>query len=98
MSNKSGEGFLLTSKLYKSANNAAILDPKNQKMKGDAYVHPEQTAIKKQQNTAKKQIATWKIHANEVYEKLGHPGGGSMCANAKHPNYIVKGELEVFKY
>ena len=49
MENKSSKGFLLTTKFYKSANNAAILDPKKRKPEGKASVHTEGKAVKKQE-------------------------------------------------
>ena len=48
IANKAGKGFLLTAKLYKSANNAAILNPEKRKLEGKASIQPEGTAIKKQ--------------------------------------------------
>ena len=54
MANKSGKGFLLTTNLYKSSNNAAILDTKNRNPEGKAAIHTEGMEVKKQDNTTKK--------------------------------------------
>ena len=47
MVNKSSGIFLLTTKFYKSANGAAILDPDKGNPEGEAYVKPEGTNINK---------------------------------------------------
>ena len=56
ISNNSGKGFLLTIKLYKSKNNAAIPPPENKNPEGKAAAHPEETAIKKQENKTTKKL------------------------------------------
>ena len=74
MASKAGEGFLLTTNFYNSANYASLLDPKKRNLEGKAYIQPKGAAIKKQENTTTKQIAMRKIHAKELHMKLGHPG------------------------
>ena len=72
MSNKSGEGFLLTTKLYKSAYNAILLVPDKWKSEGKAYIQPEGKVITKHKNTTTKQIVMQKIYARNLHVKLGH--------------------------
>ena len=48
MANKAGELFLLTTKLYKSANNANFLAPSKRKPYRKEAVQPIGTAVKKQ--------------------------------------------------
>ena len=40
MANKSGKGFLLTIKFYKSTNNTALLPPEKRNIEGKASVNP----------------------------------------------------------
>ena len=80
MANKSGKGFLLTTKLYKITNGANILDPNNQGLEGKLDVHPELSSIEKQENTKTKKITMQKIDANKLHAKLGHPIEDSMRA------------------
>ena len=96
MANISGEGFLLTTKFYKSAHNADILSPDKRNPEGKSDVQPEGTGVKKQNNTTTKQITTRKICANDLHTKLFHPREYRMCATAKHLHDIVKGTLWVF--
>ena len=95
MANKAGEGFLPTTKFYKSANNADLLAPKKWNSEGKASIHPEGMATKKKDNTTTKQIATQKIHSNELHTNLVYPGEDSMHATAKHLHYSVKGMLDI---
>ena len=95
MANNGGKGFLLVAKFYKSANNVALLDPKKRNMERKASVHPEGTAINKQENTTTKHLSMLKIQAYEIYVKLIHPGEDRMRATVKHLHYRVKGVLEV---
>ena len=74
MVKKSGQGFLLTTKFYNSANDAALSAPGKRNPEGKAAIHPEGTSTKKQENMKTKTIVTRKIHANELHAKLGHPG------------------------
>ena len=48
MANKAGEGFILTTKLYNSANDAALLAPKNLNPEGKEVVQLKVTSINKQ--------------------------------------------------
>ena len=80
MANNCGEGFILTTKFYKSANDAAILTPNKQKLEGKAAVHLEGNTAKNQENTTTKQPTTRKIHANELHTKLSHPREDMMRA------------------
>ena len=48
MANKAGEGFLLITRFYKSANNAVLLVPNKQNAEVKAAVKPEGTVINKQ--------------------------------------------------
>ena len=73
MANKSDELFLLTTKFYKSTNYTAILVPNNRNLEEKAAVQPEETALKKQDNTTTKQLAMRKIQANDIHVNLGHP-------------------------
>ena len=54
MANKPGKGILLTTKFYKSANDAALLDPDKRNKEGKADAHPERMAVNKQENTTTK--------------------------------------------
>ena len=92
MVNKDIRGFLQTTKFYKSKKAANPFLPKKRNTEGKASIHPEGTTIKKQGNTTPKQIATRKIHANELHTKL-RLGEDRMRANAKHLRYIAKGTL-----
>ena len=98
MANKSGEGFLLTTKFYKIENYGALLDPKNRKMEDKAVVHPEGTAFEKQINTKTKKIVTLKIHNKELHAKLFHPKKYMMRTTTQHLQYSVKIALEVCEY
>ena len=60
MVNKAGEWFLLTTKLYQSANDVVQLVPKKQNTEG--------AAVKKQDNTTTKQIVTRRL---AIPEKTG---------------------------
>ena len=71
--------------------------PKKKNTEGKADVHPEGTAVNKQENTTTKKISTRKIHVNELHAKLSHPREDRIRATAKHLYYSVKGTLEVFK-
>ena len=51
-----------------------MLDPDKGKPEGEASVKPEGTNINKKQQMTTKQIATRKIHANNLQTKLSHPG------------------------
>ena len=54
METKSGEGFLLTTKFYKSANYSDLLVLEKWKLEWKAYLKPEGLYIKKQENMTKK--------------------------------------------
>ena len=95
MGNKSGGGFLLTTKFYKVANDVSLFVPEKRKTGEETTVHPGGTAVKKQENTTTKHIETRKIHPNELHTKIVHPGEDRMRATAKHLQYIIEGELEV---
>ena len=69
--------------------------PEKRKLEGKASVQTEGAAVKKQENKTTKQIATWKIYANELLTKLGHPREDRMSATVKHLHCSVKGALEV---
>ena len=53
--------------------------------------------VKEKQNKTAKQLATQKIHANEIHAKLGRPGEDRMRATLKNLQHIVKETLEVFE-
>ena len=74
MANTGGEGFLLTTKLYKKINRKAILGINTQNQEGKEAVDTEGTAIKKHKQTKNKQLETQKIHINELHTNLGHSG------------------------
>ena len=93
MENKAGKKFLLTTKFYKSANDAALLAPQKRKPEGKAAIQPEGTATKKQENTKKN--ATRKIHAKKLHAKIGYPGKYMMYTTVKHLHYSVERTLEV---
>ena len=59
MANHSGEGFILTTNFYNSANNANILPPKERNPEGKSAVQPEGVTTKNQEKTTSKQLATW---------------------------------------
>ena len=50
MANKAREGFILTTKFHNSANYSDLLDPEKQNLEFKAYIQPEGTAVKKQEN------------------------------------------------
>ena len=95
MAKKIGERFLLTTKLYNIAKDAAILVPKNHNLEGKSAIQMEGTAVKTKDNMTTKQIATQKIHANKLHAKLGHPGEDRIRATTKHLYYSIKDTLEV---
>ena len=74
---------------------AALLAPDKWKPEYKANIPPEGTAIKKQENTTTKQIATRNIHVKKLHAKLGHTGEDRMRATKKHLHYSNKGTLEV---
>ena len=84
MVNKDIRGFLQTTKFYKSKNAANPFLPKKRNTEGKASIHPEGTTIKKQGNTTPKQIATRKIHANELHTKIGNSREYRMYKTTKH--------------
>ena len=46
MANSSGEAFLLTTMLYKTANDSSILDPEKKKWEGNAAINLEGMVVK----------------------------------------------------
>ena len=84
MENKSGEVFLLNTKFYKSADNAALLVFKKRNTEGKETIQPEGAAVKRQENTTTKHIVLWKVHANELHAKLSHHVEDRMGTTAKH--------------
>ena len=96
MANNGGEWFLLTTKFYKSSNDTALLASEKWDPEGKASVNSEGAAVKKQENMTTKLLVMWKIHANEIHVKLGHPREDRMCATAKHLHNNVEGAIEVF--
>ena len=84
MAYKAGEGFLLTTKLYKSANCTSLLAPEKQKLKGKAVLQLERKSVKKQENMTTRKIATRKIYANELHARLGHNIEDRIRTTAKH--------------
>ena len=48
MANTAGEGFLFTTKFYKSANDAADLAPEKRNPEGNSAIQPEGMAVNKQ--------------------------------------------------
>ena len=64
---------------------------------GGASIQPEGTAVKKQEDTTTKTIATRKFHANEFHAKIGHPIEERMRATANHLHYSIKGALKVYE-
>ena len=85
----------MTTKFYKSANNAALLASKKRKMEGKASIQPEGAAIKKEENTTTKKIATQKVHANDLHANIVHHGEDRIRATKNHLHYSIKGALEV---
>ena len=67
IANKYGKGLILTTKFYKSANDAALLTPEKQNPGGKAATQQEGTKINKKGNTTTKQIKMRKNHANEIH-------------------------------
>ena len=74
MENISSEVFLLTTKIYKNKNYAALLGPKKRKPEDKADMEPEGVAIKKQEQTTTKQQLKRKIHVNYLHANIGQPG------------------------
>ena len=66
-------------------------------MEEKAAVQTGGTTVNKQEQTTTKQLATHKIHANNIHAKLGHPKEERMCATNNHLHQIVKAMLEVFE-
>ena len=91
MANHSSEGFLLTTKFYKSAKGAALLAPKKRNPEGDAFIHLEGTVVNSKKQTTTKTSNTG-IHASELHTKHIHPREERMSATAKHIHYSVKGQ------
>ena len=97
MAKKFSEGFLLTTKFYKNANEAALLIHWKQNPEGRVTVQPKGTSVKKQEQMTTKIIVMRKIHANDLHAKLRNNGEDRMCAIAKYLHYSVKGVIEVCK-
>ena len=97
MTNKAGKGFLLTTKFYKSANNAAFrrLRSGSHNPEGKACIQPKGMDVKKQENTTTKQIVTQKFYANDLHVKLGHPSEDRMRVIIKYLHYIIKDTLDI---
>ena len=95
IANKDGEGFLLTTKFYKSENNADLLAPKKSNMEGKAAKKPERTVVKKQKNTTAKQTETQKFHTKELRSKISHLREDMMHATLKHLQRRIKGTLNI---
>ena len=95
MAKQSGNGFLPTTSFYKSANYAAILTPENQQSEGKGSIQPEGTAVNKQENKTINQIATRKIHADDLHAKLRDLGEYRIHVTEKQLHYSIKGILEV---
>ena len=58
MANHGSEGFILTTNIYKSANNSALLAPNKWKPEVKASVQAEGTSVKNQEKMTTKQLAT----------------------------------------
>ena len=71
------------------------MDTNNISLEGKKAIYSEGVSNKKQENNTTKQLATRKIHANEIHIKLIHPGEDRMCTTANHLYYRIKGVLEV---
>ena len=54
ITNSGSKGLLLTTKLYQSANGAALLDPKKREPERRSAIHTEGMVVKKQDNTKNK--------------------------------------------
>ena len=98
MANHGSEGFILTTNIYKSANNSALLAPNKWKPEVKASVQAEGTSVKNQEKMTTKQLVLQKIYANKLNKKLYHPREDRIRATAKHIHCIIKGVLDVFKY
>ena len=94
MANNTSEGFIPTTKFYKSANGTAMLASNKRDQEEKAEVQKEGTAIKKQENTKTKQIAMQKIYANNIHAKLNHPKEDKMHATVNHLHHRIKRTLE----
>ena len=81
----------MTTKVYKSANETALLELDQKKLEGKADIHPEGVKAKNQDNTKTKQLATQKNHANDIHTKLSHPVQDRICETTEHLHYSVKG-------
>ena len=93
MANNDGEVFLLNTKLYNKANDSSLLVPKKRNLEGKVDVHSKGMAINRQKNNKTKQLKTQKIHANEIYEKLGHTREDIISATANHLHCSVRGKI-----
>ena len=97
MANNDSEVFLLNTKLYNKANDSSLLVPKKRNLEGKVDVHSKGMAINRQKNNKTKQLKPQKIHANDLYGKLGHTGEDIMSATANKLHCSVRGKIEVCK-
>ena len=89
MTSTSRKGFILTTKIYKKTNNAAILGPKKNNIKGKASVKPEGMAVQKNNKNNKKTSDT-EIHTNEIHTKLGHPVEYRLRVTTRNLHYRIE--------
>ena len=69
----------MTTNFYRGANNAALLVTNKRNLEEKVDVYPEGTTVNKQEQTTTKQLATQKIHANNIcWETTG-----------KHDQYVL---------
>ena len=74
MANNGGNGFILTTKLYKNPNGASFLYPNKRNPEGKADVNLEGMAVHNKEKTTTKQQAMRKMNANKIHMKLVHSG------------------------
>ena len=73
MANKSGPGFLLTTKFYNSADCADIFVPYKEDPEGNASMQPEVMAVNKQENARTKQFFARKFTPTSSMRRLSIP-------------------------
>ena len=72
--------------------------PEKRKPEGKAAVHPEGTAIKKQENTTTNQLVTRKIHTNRLHTKLSNTIEDRIHVTANQLHYILKRMIYIFEH
>ena len=78
-----GKGFLLTTKFYKSTNRTASFSFDKKNLEGKSAVYSEGAMFKNEEQMTTTELATQKIHANNIHMKIGHSVEFIMCVTMK---------------